>query len=323
MNAAARVWECGVCAGLYLRFLPSCPRCLMHNALRESDKTPADVPKPSNVIAIREGIRLPGGRAEAPSARDDGDDGDEAEVVMLSDVESEDFERFESGIWTLDKVLDGGLAYGATILLSGDKGAGKTTLSTRIVMEHALSGERVFLASAEEPVGRFRYRAERLGYNDRNGRKAISTIATSRETDILRLLDVAEKHKPSMILFDSLRKFTHPDVQTISFLTHGPRVIDEIVQFTEAFESCSLVISRLTKAGKLAGAEDTGYDVDTILKLQRHAPKGVKTKFVKLGCEKNRLGREECVGWFKKTERGLLCSNGPKKRSGHSKNSSE
>jgi len=193
------------------------------------------------------------------------------------------------------------------------------------VMEHLLASKEntVFLASAEEPLGRFRCRVQRLGYTDAKSVRALRRLQASRETDIGLLLDKVEKVEPSMILFDSLRKFTHPDVETSSFLTHGPRVIDEIVAVTEALDCCSIIISRLTKSGKIAGAEDMGYDVDAILNLERYSIKGLKTPYVSLVSEKNRLGSEEVRGWFKKTERGLLCCNGPKKRSGRSKNSSE
>lgn len=310
-------YVCRVCSGVYLRGTLACPRCGTFNSLVSVDlKSP---PKQGTVAPVRESARTPVVRDREP------EESEEIEVVSLDEVEHADFERFESGIWVLDRVLDGGLAYGASILLSGDKGAGKTTLSTRMVMEHLLADRDrvVFLASAEEPLGRFRSRVHRLGYTEKKHVRALKRIHASRETDIVLLLDKAASVSPTLILFDSLRKFTHPDVETSSFLTHGPRVIDEIVSFTEELNCFSAIISRLTKAGKIAGAEDMGYDVDAILNLERHAPKGLKTPYVRLSCEKNRLGSEEVQGWFRKSERGLLCSNGPKKNSGHSKATSE
>lgn len=303
----------GACATL------SCGRCGTFNSLRAAE---FDLPvRPETIVPVRESaVQTAPSRYQSEFAEDDGE-----ELTSLASVDPIDFERFSSGMWSLDRVLCGGLAFKSTIVITGDKGAGKTTISTRAVMEHVLADKnhRAVVASAEEPFERFRHRLVRLGFTGDKCERAIKRIMVTRETDIVSLHQKIEKIEPTLILYDSLRKFTHPDVDAPSFLVQGPAALNEIAEFAQVMDCCSLVVARVTKTGKTAGSVDLDFDADAILRLTRHAPKGRKTKFVKLSCEKNRLGAEEVIGWFRKTERGLLCSRGPKKRSGRPETASE
>lgn len=323
MKAVAYV--CSFCRGAFASQGLSCGQCGLDNTLQRMSGI--------KLVPERTGapVRSSLGMFEDLSLEDE-DSVDCDEPQTLAEVSSEDFVRFSSGIWSLDKVLDGGFAYGATVIVGGDKGVGKTTLTTRALMDHAClyPDSIAFLASGEEPVERFNYRLKRLGYKKKFHEEAKKRIHWSRETDVTVVLEQARKIGSRFLVFDSLRKFTHPDVATKSFLTHGPAVIDEITSYAQEENVFCLIISRLTKAGKLAGAEDVAYDVDAVLRLVRVLQGRTKTTFVKLVADKNRLGREEFEGYFRKADVGLLCvkkstvdatkSRRPKKISGSNKN---
>jgi len=157
----------------------------------------------------------------------------------------------------------------------------------------------VFYASAEEPIPRFLARAFRLGFDTEDCKQIFRTrFVGSRETEILSLIEQIRKYKPTLIIFDSIRRFKHRDVKTNSFLTHGPEVIAEIIDIAEELKCCCVVVARLTKEGKIAGNEDMGYDIDCVLRLERYSPKKKlnpllekKSKYVTLRCDgKNRMG---------------------------------
>jgi len=62
-----------------------------------------------------------------------------AEVIAVSDIDSQDESRILTGIQELDRVLGGGLVPGTLILIGGDPGIGKSTLMLQAM--HGLAKE--------------------------------------------------------------------------------------------------------------------------------------------------------------------------------------
>lgn len=319
MNTVRQIlpYACRICgAAFQFEIRPlACPRCGGDNAL-------------SLVDDVDENSAAPSKKSKA-----------QKDAVKIGHLVIEPFEPYSSGVPSFDRVV-GGLSKGFSIFICGDKGVGKSTLITTIAAKHCLKvnkkgrvsvdeTKRVFLASAEEPLQRFLARCERLGFLVTDAKGVVQeTTATkhfveifktrfvgSRESDIVRLHQQIRKHKPTLIIYDSIRKFTHPNVKKHSFLIHGPEVVGEIVYITEELKCCAIMIARLTKDGKMAGAEDMGYDADAVCLLSRHKPKkttktakvkGVANRYVKLSCSKNRMGSDTRIGWFRMTGRGMI-----------------
>jgi circadian clock protein KaiC len=84
---------------------------------------------------------------------------------LLATEHRQDFveERTPSGVAGLDRMLGGGIDRGTSLLLSGNAGAGKTSLGVTILAEAARRGERAVLYSFEEGTGRIARRCEGLG----------------------------------------------------------------------------------------------------------------------------------------------------------------
>ena len=57
-------------------------------------------------------------------------DAKDAKVVTLSSITTDDDERMQTGILELDRVLGGGIVPGSLVLVGGDPGIGKSTLSS-------------------------------------------------------------------------------------------------------------------------------------------------------------------------------------------------
>lgn len=243
---------------------------------------------------------------------------EDRKLTMLSSTDPDEFEQYSSFIRALDRVLDGGLVVGGVVVLAGEKGAGKTTLSTQAAMNHILKNDdtRVFLASGEESLGRFKSRLVRLGYTEKQIKMASRRIGGCRLKNIEAVHAEAEKLKPTMILYDSMpKKFLHPDVKSRKIEMHAPLVMDEMVDFCSAFACTGIVVARLTQEGKVQGGEDWLYDADgAILRLNRvftNTKPPRKTKYRSLTCDKNRFGAEDAIGWMKNIERGLVSVKKP------------
>jgi predicted ATP-dependent serine protease len=318
---AAKSYTCRICKmDLVLTKEPkSCPRCHTDGSVIERA-----IVLPSAVLIQNSSSKdrpvvqpqaLP--TPSSPEADPDEDDIDatvveDRQLTMLSATDADEFERYTSHIRALDRVLDGGLVVGGVVVLAGEKGAGKTTLSTQVAMHHVLKNEdtRVFLASGEEALGRFKARLVRLGYTDKQIKIASKRIGGCRLKNIEAVHDEAAKLNPTMILYDSMpKKFLHPDVKSRKTEMHAPLVMDEIVDFCSAYSCTGIVVARLTQEGKVQGGEDWLYDTDgAILRLNRvYKPTRppTKTRFRSLTCDKS------VIGWMKSISRGLVSTKKP------------
>lgn len=74
-----------------------------------------------------------------------------------------DFEVIQSGIPTLDALLDGGIERGTVTLLTGPSGVGKTTLGMQFMKEAAKRGERSVVYSFEEEKALLLKRCDGVG----------------------------------------------------------------------------------------------------------------------------------------------------------------
>ena len=91
--------------------------------------------------------------AESPSALGRG-----LRAVTLSEdraaksivaISADEVAHWPSGIAEFDRVLGGGIVPGATILLSGEPGVGKSTLLLEVASKAAANGMRVLYVTAE------------------------------------------------------------------------------------------------------------------------------------------------------------------------------
>ena len=65
----------------------------------------------------------------------------------------DDFLRISSGVPGLDEMMEGGLPFPSTILLSGNPGCGKTTLGLQFLFKGAAMGEKgLYLTTLSEPT---------------------------------------------------------------------------------------------------------------------------------------------------------------------------
>src|SRR6266568_2677443 len=75
-------------------------------------------------------------------------------------------ERAQTGIASLDKIIEGGLARGDTIIVAGQPGTGKTTLGLQFLYHGAVRcGENGVYASVIESGEKLKRNARRFGWD--------------------------------------------------------------------------------------------------------------------------------------------------------------
>lgn len=203
--------------------------------------------------------------------------------------------RRTSGVGEFDRVLGGGIVPGATILLSGEPGVGKSTLLLEVAAQSARSGQRVLYASAEESTSQVRLRAERTG-------ALHDELFLASETDLATILGHIDEVKPKLLIVDS--------VQTVSSaLTDGAPgqpaqvrdVASTLIRIAKDRGLPLILVGHVTKDGQIAGPRTLEHLVDVVCHFEGDRQSALR--FVR--ALKNRFGPTDEVGCFEMTGDGI------------------
>ena len=113
------VWYCTSCGNESPKWMGRCPACGEWNTMVEEPKAPKGA----------SGGRSGGGASSRSRAYIDASD---ARPTRLQEIDLSHDNRFSVGIGELDRVLGGGMVEGSMILIGGEPGIGKSTLSLQI-----------------------------------------------------------------------------------------------------------------------------------------------------------------------------------------------
>ncbi|MEO7253112.1 MAG: ATPase domain-containing protein, partial [Casimicrobium sp.] len=109
-------------------------------------------------------------------------------AIKLSEVSRESIQRWPTGLPEFDRALGGGLVPGGVILLGGDPGIGKSTLTLQAVAALA-SSRRALYVSGEESAAQVASRGERLGLD-------LALIDMLAETSLSAILSEIQASQP-------------------------------------------------------------------------------------------------------------------------------
>jgi DNA repair protein RadA/Sms len=184
---------------------------------------------------------------------------------------------------------------GATILLSGEPGVGKSTLLLEVASRAARTGQRVLYITAEESASQVRLRAERTGALDEN-------LYLAAETDLATVLGQIDQVAPQLLIVDS--------VQTVSSslsegLAGGPSQVREVaatlIRVSKDRNLPVLLVGHVTKDGSIAGPRLLEHLVDVVCYFE--GDRQTALRFIR--AQKNRFGPTDEVGCFEMTGDGI------------------
>ncbi|OPY70922.1 MAG: hypothetical protein A4E57_00238 [Syntrophorhabdaceae bacterium PtaU1.Bin034] len=258
------IFMCESCGYETLKWMGKCPRCNGWDTIKECKVEP-------------EGERQ---EKEHP-------------VIMEDDELSE--ERVVLGIEELDRVLGGGLTVGSSVLLGGDPGIGKTTLSFAVASRMVELGLNVLYVSGEESLKQLAGRKKRLGL-----KSAFSILATNQLFDIV---DAVNEKKYSLVIIDSIQSIYN---SRLAFLPGSTSQIKDVssrlIRELKQQEITHIFIGHVTKEGTIAGPKILEHMVDTVLYFE-----GDRTMpYRMLRAIKNRYGPVDEIGLFQMKKEGLV-----------------
>ncbi len=218
-----------------------------------------------------------------------------ARAIPVGQISTQDQERISLHNEELDRLLGGGLVPGSVILIGGEPGIGKSTLSLQIPLHapHLLT----LYVSGEESARQIRMRAERLA-------PAVGTdnCLVLCETMLENILERAREIKPALLIIDS--------IQTVysQLLDSSPGSVTQVrecaatlLRYAKETHTPVILVGHITKDGSIAGPKVLEHIVDVVLQFE-----GDNTHTYRmLRSFKNRYGSTAELAIFEMTQTGL------------------
>lgn len=216
-----------------------------------------------------------------------------ATVSRLSDVATARVARMHTGIEELNQVLGGGLVPGSLVLLGGDPGIGKSTLTLQL-----LSHVGGLYVSGEESPQQVRLRADRLGLRV----DKVSILAETNVEAIVKASASLEETQPSLLIVDSIQTMWSEELTgTAGSVGQVRESTLKLLQFAKSNHVSVVLIGHVTKEGTIAGPKVLEHIVDTVLYLEGDRYQSLRL----LRVQKNRFGPVDEVGVFSMEEKGM------------------
>lgn len=266
------IFSCQKCGYQAPKWLGKCPDCNSWNSFAEEDFTQSSA-----------------SAKERPSLYKEG-------PVLLRDVEIKDASRIKTGISELDRVLGGGIIPGSVVLIGGDPGIGKSTISLQVSAELTKSKIKVLYISGEESVAQTKLRAKRLGQIDSDNLYIVN------QTDLSLIVEYINKIKPQVVVIDSIQVVFEPSVGSAAgSVTQVRESAGILTQLAKTKDITLFIIGHVTKEGTLAGPRVLEHIVDTVLYFEGDRFSTYRI----LRAVKNRFGSTNEIGVFQMGSAGL------------------
>ena len=214
----------------------------------------------------------------------------------IAEIRAEDLPRFSTGSGELDRVLGGGVIPGAMVLVVGDPGVGKSSLTLRASADIARAGRRVLYVTGEESARQIRMRADRL-------QAVADELLVVSETNLDAICAHVENVKPALFIIDSIQTMYRPDIESApGSVSQVRECAMELMRVAKTAGIAVFVIGHVTKEGSLAGPRVLEHIVDTVLYFEGER----NAEYRVLRAVKNRFGSTNELGLFEMRDVGLV-----------------
>lgn len=238
---------------------------------------------------VEERVSAPSERRSSVTFKDD--------PILLNEIVSDAEPRFLTDLKEFDRVLGGGIVRGSVILIGGDPGIGKSTLSLQVGCALSEKKMKVLYVSGEESVKQAKMRAERLGY------KSDSSLYLVNQIDLNVILEYINKMKPQVVFIDSIQVIYQSEItSTPGSVSQVRECAAVLTHLAKSMGIALFIIGHVTKEGMLAGPRVLEHIVDTVLYFEGERYSTYRI----LRATKNRFGSINEIGVFEMTSTGLI-----------------
>lgn len=211
----------------------------------------------------------------------------------LSEVDFSEDRRISLGIGELDRVLGGGLVEGSLVLIAGEPGIGKSTLSLQIALGRP--DLKTLYVTGEESVKQVKLRSKRLG-GDEGGCLIYS------ETLMENIISRAEQIHPDIMVVDSVQTMYSEAIESSpGSVTQIKETATQLLRLAKLTGIPVILIGHITKEGSIAGPKILEHIVDAVLQFEGDD----RGSYRILRSIKNRFGSTSELAVFEMTGSGL------------------
>ena len=217
----------------------------------------------------------------------------------LREVSSTEEIRVDMKDSELNRVLGGGLVVGSMVLIGGEPGIGKSTLTLQTLLS---SDRRVLYVSGEESPQQIKMRALRISDT------IPENIVILSETSIEKIFNSIKEVKPELLVIDSIQTVaTETVASSAGSISQIRESAAALLQLAKSSDIPVILIGHINKEGSIAGPKVLEHIVDTVLQFEGDQHYMYRI----LRSIKNRFGSTSELGIYEMLSNGLREVNNP------------
>ena len=281
-------YVCENCGQESAKWIGKCPACGQWNTFKEI-KLGSSTSQP-----------IRGAGTISTKSRDAG------KALRLGDISAKDDPRIDMHDQELNRVLGGGLVPGSIVLLGGEPGIGKSTLSLQTML--GLPDMRILYVSGEESAHQLKMRAERLTSNLSPLTSTHDNFLILCENSLETIFEHIKEVQPQLVVIDSIQTIATEDVESSAgSIAQVRECASALLRFAKTSGVPVILIGHITKDGALAGPKILEHIVDAVIQFEGDQHYMYRI----LRSIKNRFGSTSELGIYEMQQTGLRQVSNP------------
>ena len=265
------VWFCKSCGNESSKWMGRCPACGEWNTMVEETVATGKKAGVQSVVVP--------GASHKP--------------MPLAEIDSTNENRISLNNAEVDRILGGGLVEGSLVLIGGEPGIGKSTLSLQIPLN--CPSLKTLYVTGEESARQVKLRAARIGGDD-------SGCLIYSETLMENIIAEARSIMPDLMVVDSVQTMYSQNVESSpGSVTQIKETAAMLLRFAKETGVPVILIGHITKEGSIAGPKVLEHIVDVVLQFEGDN----RGSYRLLRSIKNRFGSTSELAVFEMTGKGL------------------
>lgn len=278
-------YVCSNCGQESAKWIGKCPSCGQWNTFKE-----IRVASDNGQAAAASAAATVRGRLN----------GDKARPLFLREISAHDEPRIDMHDTELNRVLGGGLVPGSIVLLGGEPGIGKSTLTLQTILH--MADRRILYVSGEESAHQLKMRAERITH------AASDNCMILCDTSLESIFAHIKNTSPEIIVIDSIQTISTESVDSSpGSVTQVRECASALLRFAKSSGTPVILIGHINKEGTLAGPKILEHIVDTVIQFEGDQHYMYRI----LRSTKNRFGSTSELGIYEMRQDGLRQVDNP------------
>ncbi len=300
------MYVCSNCGYESAKWLGRCPSCGEWDSFKEIkvDANYGSMNAKSTAASLRKGS----GKSVVGH--------DESKPLRLKEIPLQDAPRMDTRDPELNRVLGGGLVPGSIVLLGGEPGIGKSTLTLQTLL--GMQGTQILYVSGEESAHQIKMRAERIKKSvssdpvtkdvQINIANEIDNVFVLCETSLEKIYSGIQQLHPSLVVIDSIQTISTEQVDSSpGSVSQVRECAASLLRFAKSSGVPVILIGHINKEGTLAGPKILEHIVDTVIQFEGDQHYVYRI----LRSIKNRFGSTAELGIYEMRQDGLRAVSNP------------